>query len=89
VGNRLETLSPDPDRTAQVLPVFEPVQSAMMAKLLSAPQSLLHEPLWLAPAEPGNKAMSAATTAATQALFLITTTSLRYPSFYLDMRCLV
>jgi hypothetical protein len=61
----------------------------MIAKLLSAAQSLLHEPLWPAAAEAGNEAMSAATTAATQALFLITDTSLRYPSFYLDMRRLV
>jgi hypothetical protein len=45
--------------------------------------------LWPAAAEPGNEAMSAATTAATQALFLITNTSLRYPSFYLDTRRLV
>jgi hypothetical protein len=61
----------------------------MMAKLLSLPHSCLHEPWWLAPAELGNAAISAATTAATQALFLITGTSLRYPSFYLPVRRLV
>jgi hypothetical protein len=55
----------------------------MMAKLLSTLQSCLHEPWWFAAAELGNAAMSAATTAATRALFLITGTSLRYPSFYL------
>jgi hypothetical protein len=61
----------------------------MIAKLLSTPHSCLHEPAWLAAAEPGNEAMSAATTAATHALFLITDTSLRYPSFYLETRRLV
>jgi hypothetical protein len=49
----------------------------------------LHEPWWFAAAELGNAAMSAATTAATRALFLITGTSLRYPSFYLESARLV
>jgi hypothetical protein len=63
----------------------------MIAKLLSVAQSCLHEPLWCAEAaELGNAAMSAATTAATQALFLITDTSSgRYPSFYLRGGALV
>jgi hypothetical protein len=60
----------------------------MMAKLLSLEHSCLHDP-WFAAAELGNAAMSAATTAATRALFLITGTSLRYPSFYLESARLV
>ena len=61
----------------------------MIAKLLST--LCVHELPWCAAAaELGNAATSAATTAATRALFLIKdTSSSRYPSFYLPATQLV